>query len=104
MRFMFKIGLPVETGNAAAEEGFATLKAILDQVKPEAAYFTLAEGERTGFLIVNINDASQIPAVCEPFFLAFDAAIDVVPVMIPEDLMKAGPAIQAAVKTFGGPA
>jgi Protein of unknown function (DUF3303) len=104
MRFLFKVHIPVETGNAGAEEGFKTLQAILAQIKPEAAYFGLENGERTGFLVVNVNDASQIPAICEPFFLAFEASVDVTPVMTPDDLMKAAPAIDAAVKAFGAPA
>jgi hypothetical protein len=102
MRFMFKFHIPVETGNAAAEEGFGTLRRILDQIKPEAAYFTAENGERTAILIVNMTDLSQIPAISEPFLLAFDASVDIVPVMVAEDLMKAGPAIEAAVKNFGG--
>ena len=104
MRFLFKVHIPVETGNAGAEEGFKTLQAILAQQKPEAAYFGTENGERTGFIVINVTDASQIPAICEPWFLAFEAAIDITPVMAPDDLAKAGPAIDAAVKTYGAPA
>ena len=52
-------------------------------------------------LFVNMQDASQIPALAEPWFLAFQASIDIVPVMTPEDLKKAGPAIEQAVKKYG---
>jgi hypothetical protein len=48
-----------------------------------------------------MDDASQIPAIAEPWFLALNAAIEVTPVMVPEDLQKAGPAIERAVKTYG---
>lgn len=102
MRFMFKFHIPVEAGNAAAEEGFATLKKIVDHVKPEAAYFVAENGERTAILIVQMTDLSQIPGITEPFMLAFDSSVDIVPVMVAEDLMKAGPSIEAAVKNFGG--
>ena len=39
MRFMFKISMPVEAGNKAAKEGFSAMQRILEQQKPEAAYF-----------------------------------------------------------------
>lgn len=101
MRFLFKISMPVEAGNAAAKNGFKAIQTILDQQKPEAAYFMAEGGRRTAILIVNMDDASQIPAIAEPWFLALNAAIDVSPAMVPEDLAKAGPAIEQAVKKFG---
>ena len=48
-----------------------------------------------------MDDLSQLPAIAEPRFLALNAAIEVMPAMTPEDLMKAGPAVEQAVKAFG---
>jgi hypothetical protein len=102
MRFLFKISFPVEAGNAAAKkDGFKTIQSILEQQKPEAAYFLAENGKRTGILIINMEDASEIPAIAEPWFLALNAAIEVTPVMVPGDLQKAAPAIAQAVKTYG---
>ncbi len=102
VRFLMKVSLPVETGNAAAKkDGFKAIQRILEQQKPEAAYFIAESGKRTAILIVNMEDASQIAAISEPWFLAFDAAIEVTPAMIPQDLQKAGPAIEHAVKAYG---
>jgi hypothetical protein len=102
MRFLFKISFPVEAGNAAAKkDGFKTIQSILEQQKPEAAYFLTENGKRTGILIINMEDASEIPAIAEPWFLALNAAIEVTPVMVPGDLQKAAPAIAQAVKTYG---
>ena len=69
-------------------------------MKPEAAYFTADNGQRTGFIVFEMQDASQIPAIAEPWFLAFNASIEVRPVMVPGDLAKAGGAIEKAVKTY----
>ena len=52
-------------------------------------------------LIMNIEDASQISAIAEPWFLALNASVERPPAMVPEDLQKAGPAIERAVKTYG---
>ena len=102
MRFLLKVNIPVESGNAAAKAGKlgATIQSILAELKPEAAYFTDNNGQRTGFIILEIKDASQIPAIAEPWFLAFNAGIEIHPVMVPEDLAKAGGAIEKAVKAY----
>ena len=48
-----------------------------------------------------MEDASQIPAIAEPWFLAFNASIEIHPVMVPDDLAEAGGAIEQAVKKYG---
>jgi hypothetical protein len=100
MRFLFKISIPVEAGNAAAKDGFKAIQAILEEQKPEAAYFIADGGRRTGILIIDMKDASDIPRIAEPWFLALNASVEATPAMIPEDLQKAAPAIEQAVKTF----
>jgi hypothetical protein len=103
MRFLVKVNIPVEAGNRAAKAGTlgTTIQAILADLKPEAVYFTDNHGQRTAFLVVDMHDASQIPAIAEPWFLAFDASIEIHPVMVPEDLIRAGSAIEVAAKTYG---
>ena len=102
MRYLLKVNIPVETGNAAANAGKlgSTIQSILEDLKPEAAYFTATNGQRTGFIVLDMQDASQIPAIAEPWFLAFNASIELHPVMVPADLVKAGGAIEKAVKTY----
>lgn len=102
MRFLLKVNIPVEAGNAAAKAGKlgATIQSILADLKPEAAYFSDNNGQRTGYLFLDMQDASQIPAIAEPWFLAFNAAIEIHPVMIPDDLAKAASAIKKAVKKY----
>jgi hypothetical protein len=48
-----------------------------------------------------ILGSSQIPALAEPLFLGLGATIQVHPVMTPEDLGKAAPAIEQAAKKYG---
>lgn len=103
MRFLLKAEWPVEAGNAAIKDGSLskTVESILADLKPEAAYFLASNGKRTALLVVDMKDASQIPGLAEPWFLAFNASLEIVPVMVPGDLKKAGPAIKQAVKKYG---
>jgi len=48
-----------------------------------------------------MKDASEIPAVAEPWFLAFNAKVSFRPIMNPQDLAKAGPAIGNAAEQYG---
>ena len=92
MRFVMHISLPVEKFNQAVLDGTAgqKLDRILDDAKPEAAYFCAKDGKRGGFLIVNLSDASEIPRFAEPWFLNFDATVEFLPAMTPQDLQHAG--------------
>ena len=102
MRFLVRVSFPVEAGNAVAKkDGFKSIQEILDKQKPEAAYFLAMDGKRTGLLIINMDDASQIPAISEPWFLSFNAEVYWTPIMVPADLAKAGPGIADAVKNYG---
>ena len=103
MRMLLKASIPVEAGNATIKSGTLgnNIEAILAEQKPEAAYFTLDNGMRTGFIFLDIQDASQLPAILEPWFLAFNASIELTPVMNGEDLGKAGPGFGAAVEKYG---
>ncbi len=101
MRFLVKVSIPVESGNAAAKEGFKAIPEILAEQKPEAAYFLAEDGKRTALLFLDMDDTSQLPAIAEPWFLAFNASIEATPAMVAADLDKAGPAIEQAVKKYG---
>ncbi|MGB7171514.1 MAG: hypothetical protein WBD32_21085 [Acidobacteriaceae bacterium] len=108
MRMMLHVVIPVKTGNAAVREGKlgSTIQKILGDLKPEAAFFTETNGTRSGYIFFDMKDASQLPAIAEPWFLAFNAALTVKPAMTPQDLAGSGGAgIEAAAKahpkTFG---
>ena len=101
MRMIMHVKLPVETFNAAVRDGSASAKMqkILGQIKPEAAYFAEFGGQRSGILIINLTEASQIPSLAEPWFLQFNASVEFHPCMTPQDLGAAG--LEAIGKTWG---
>ena len=89
-------------GNELARKGTLgpTVKSILEQIKPEAAYFPAEGGHRSSFLVVNLTDASEMPAIAEPWFQALNATVEIQPVMLPEDMEKAEAAITRAATTY----
>ena len=104
MRMLLRVSLPVESGNAAAKAGTlgSTIEKILADVKPEAAYFYADDdGHRAGSIVFDMKDASQIPALAEPWFLAFNAKVSFRPIMNPQDLAAAGSSIERAAKAYG---
>jgi hypothetical protein len=92
MRMLFHVRFPHDTFNAAVRDGSVgkKIKAILDDLKPEAVYFTEYDGRRGAIMIVNLDEPSQVPQFAEPWFLQFKADCQFHIVMTPEDLAKAG--------------
>ena len=103
MLHLVHIRIPVEAGNAAlCDPSFSKkMQQLLSRVKAKAAYFTTMGGQRGGYVLVDMKDASQMPAIAEPFFLWLKADVTFIPVMRPEDLGKAGKSIAAAVRKYG---
>ncbi len=103
MRMLLRVSIPVEAGNAAAKAGIlgSTVERILADLKPEAAYFFADDdGQRSGSIVFDMKDTSQIPAIAEPWFLAFNARISLRPIMNPQDLAAAVPSIAKAVGQY----
>jgi len=103
MRTLLKVSIPVEAGNVAAKNGTldSTVKEILASLKPEATYFFLSEnGERAISSVFDMQDTSQIPAIVEPWFLAFNAKVFFQPIMDAQDFAKAGPTFAKIVQQY----
>ncbi len=92
MRMLVQVKIPHDTFNAAVKDGTVgnKMKRILDDLKPEAVYFTEIRGHRGAILIVNVEDPSKVPMFAEPWFLLFNADVEFHVVISPEDLAKAG--------------
>ena len=88
MRTLLKVEMAVEASNAAIKDG-RLAKVVQDTVerfKPEAAYFTAVNGHRGGYIIFDLAHPSDIPSICEPFFMELGARCEIMPVMTAEDV------------------
>ncbi len=86
------VKIPHQQFNTAVKDGSvgSKLNRILEVSKPEAVYFTEQNGHRGAVLIVDVPDASKIPALAEPWFLTFEADVEFRIAMTPDELKNAG--------------
>jgi len=85
-----KITIPVESGSRAVKAGSigGLIQSAAERWKPEAMYFGTFDGHRTAFMVFDMPDSSDMVPFGEPFFMALDADVEVVPVMNVDDLQK----------------
>ncbi len=103
MKFLIKAITPIEKGNELIRTGKMGeyIQSVMEDLKPEAAYFTAEFGQRTAYYFVEVEKASDIPRLAEPLFLGSQADVEFYPVMKFEDFAEAGPAIEKAVGKYG---
>ncbi len=96
MRLMLKAQMDTAAASRAIQEGRmpAVMQSMMEQLKPEAAYFGPDNGQRTAFIIFDMTDPSQLPAISEPLFSEFNARVEVFPVMDRDDLQRGLTALQ----------
>jgi hypothetical protein len=90
MRMMMKMQIDTEAGSRAIADGSLPqlMQEAFGRLNPEAAYFGPEDGIRTGFVVFDLKDPSQLPVLTEPLFSTLKANIKMFPVMDREDLEK----------------
>jgi hypothetical protein len=85
---MVQVLLPHDRFNAAVKDGTIGSKIgrILEDIKPDAVYFSEQNGKRSATLIVDVADGTRVPAIAEPWFLTFNADVQFHVLMSPEEL------------------
>lgn len=101
MKMLMTVEFPHEPFNTLVRAGKVgeIIGRVLESLKPETVYFTEQDGKRGGILLIDVQDASEIPRFAEPFFLNFNANCKFRIAMSPQDLQKAG--LDALGKTWG---
>lgn len=102
MRMMIKFSFPVEPGNELVSSGKLNriFQSLMEDLKPEAAYFFPENGQRGGLMVVNMTDSSDLAKMLEPIWFGIHADVSVTPVMNGEDLQKGLGAIGGIVKRY----
>jgi hypothetical protein len=92
MKMLLTVDIPHEPFNSLVRAGTAgdILTKILEQLEPEAVYFTEQDGRRGAVLVIEVTAPSDVPRFAEPFFLKFNADCRFRIVMSPDDLARAG--------------
>jgi len=90
MRLMLKFTIPVERGNEAATDGTIAkaIEELVAEVKAEAAYFMLLDGERAGLVFFEETDQARLPLINERLFASLDAQIEIMPALNLDDLKR----------------
>ena len=90
MRMMMKAVVDTAAGNAVVADGSIgkVIGGLVEQVHPEAAYFAGEDAQRACFIVFDMNDAADLPAICEPLFQAANARVTVTPCMNLEDMQQ----------------
>ena len=91
MRMIMLVQFPAEPFNTLVRKGTlaAKMKKILDAIKPESIYFTEIDGHRGAMAVVDIEVASDVARLAEPWFIGFNANVEFRIAMTPEDLGQA---------------
>ncbi|MFF2042025.1 hypothetical protein ACFVVX_16485 [Kitasatospora sp. NPDC058170] len=79
MRALLEITLDTATSNRLITDGAVAgiFDRLMGDLKPEAAYFFARNGRRSQILVVDVADEAALPGICEPFWLQFNAEVDV---------------------------
>jgi hypothetical protein len=90
MRTMMKVKLDTEAASKLIADGSLTpfMQETMERLRPEAAYFGPENGVRTAFIVFDLKDPSDLPALTEPLFSRLKATVEMFPVMNGEDLQK----------------
>jgi len=91
MRMMLSVTFPTAKFNELWRKGEVgpKIQQILQDIKPEAAYFGKGNGGQRGVVvIVDVSTAADVPRFTEPWYLMFEATVEVCHCMSVEDIAK----------------
>jgi hypothetical protein len=98
MKFLAKIVMPTaeENPSVAAPDFNARMLALVKQVRAERAYFaTQEDGRRVDHIVVNVADATELPAIAAPFYAWLGVKVEFLPQMSAADVEVMRPQFDA---------
>ncbi len=102
MRFLINLEIPTEAGNNFVKNpSFGEkLQSIFQEQKAESIYFCPRNGNRSITYVANIDDASKIPWLLEPWWIVGASRVEAVPCFTPQEMAKAMPDVAAQAKKY----
>jgi hypothetical protein len=88
VRTMVKFTIPTKGSNPIVEDGSIgqTMETLLGKLQPEAAYFGPIDGKRGGFIVINMEQESEVVTKLEPLWLELAAAVETYPAATADEL------------------
>ena len=92
MKFLLEVTVPHEAFNNAVKDGSVgdKINRIMSSIKPEACYFTTINGKRGAIMIVSVENSADLPSITEPWFLLFNADVEIKMFMTADELTRSG--------------
>jgi hypothetical protein len=103
MRFLISARVPTEKTNSLIQEGRfpQTFQSIMEDLQPEAAYFTDMDGARGAYFVVNVDGPTEMAHRTESLLQGLGAEIQIQFVWTAEDVQEAMPAFEQAAQKYG---
>ena len=104
MRIMVTYAIPIDKGNELIRSGEIAnvLQSIIEEYKPEAAYFYPNDaGERAGAMVVEMQEGTDLPKIAEALFLGLNARVNMRPCFGLDDMEHLGEVIGPIVEKYG---
>ena len=85
---MVKFTIPTQEANPLVKDGSIgqTMESLMGNLQPEAAYFGPIDGKRGGFVVINMEEGSDVVTKLEHLWLELGATIELFPVATPDEL------------------
>lgn len=90
MRTMVNFTIPTQEIYPLVQDGSIgqTMESLLGKLQPEAAYFGPIEGKRGGFIVINMEQESEVVTKLEPLWQELGATIETYPVATADELSR----------------
>jgi hypothetical protein len=88
MRTIVKFTIPTQEANPLVKDGSIgqTMESLMGNLQPEAAYFGPIDGKRGGFIVINMEEGSDVVTKLEHLCLELRATIELFPVATADEL------------------
>ena len=88
MRTLVKFTIPTQETNPLVQDGSIgqTMESMLGKLQPEAAYFGPIDGKRGGFIVIDMEQGSNVVTKLEPLWQELNATVETYPVATPDEL------------------